>query len=200
MADLWPVTPEKPVPVDPLEPPTSAPYFFDGTYYDDPVRGVVFREFISEPEFGGWVTVEVWQTIRQREAHSFRLASISAAFMALIILAAGAVVWFGIDLGLRPLLALTEAVSARSPDDLKPIKRPIPPEVSSLVRAMNRLFERLSAAFAARDVLISNAAHQARNPIAGIQAQAEAAESAPNEPELRVRIASLAEAARRRAA
>ena len=187
----------KPVPDIPLEPPTSTPHFFDGTYYDGSVRGVIFREFISEPEFGGWVTVEVWQTTSQREAHSLRLASLSAAFMAVIILAAGAVVWFGINLGLRPLLELKEAVSARSPGDLKPIKRPIPPEVSSLVQAMNTLFGRLSATFAERDVLISNAAHQLRNPIAGIQAQAEAAESAPNEPELRARVAGVAEAARR---
>ncbi|MGI9502927.1 MAG: sensor histidine kinase [Geminicoccaceae bacterium] len=187
----------KPVPAEPLGPPDGTPFFFDGTYYDDPVRGVVFREFISEPEFGGWVTVEVWQTIRQREAHSLRLAILSAVFMAVIILAAGAVVWFGINLGLRPLQDLKEAVSMRSPDDLKPIKRSIPPEVNSLVLAMNRLFERLSTAFAERDVLISNAAHQLRNPIAGIQAQAEAAEGAPDEPELRARVAGVAEAARR---
>ena len=187
----------QPIPDDPIEAPSGAPLFFDGTYYDDPVRGVIFREFISEPEFGGWVTVQVWQTTSQRQTHSLRLAGIAAAFMAVIILAAGAVVWFGINLGLRPLLELKEAVSARSPSDLKPIRRPIPPEVGSLVSAMNRLFERLSAAFAERDVLISNAAHQLRNPIAGIQAQAEAAESAPTEQELRARVADVAEASRR---
>ena len=176
-----------PVPDQPIGPLTNAPSFFDATYYDDPVRAVIFKEFISEPEFGGWVTVQVWQTNSRREAHSLRLAGLSAAFMAVIILAAGAVVWFGINFGLRPLLELREAVTMRSPDDLKPIKRPIPPEVNSLVDAMNRLFGRLSAAFAARDALISNAAHQLRNPIAAIQAQAEAAESAPNEQELRAR-------------
>ncbi|MGI9500950.1 MAG: sensor histidine kinase N-terminal domain-containing protein [Geminicoccaceae bacterium] len=187
----------QPEPDRPIDPPTSAPQFFDGRYYDDPVRALVFREFISEPQFGGWVTVQVWQTVRQRHAHSLRLTGLSAMFMALIILAAGAAVWFGINLGLRPLLELKEAVAQRSPDDLGPIKRPVPPEVSSLVAAMNALFERLSMAFAARDALISNAAHQLRNPIAGIQAQAEAAESAPDEQELRVRVASVAEAARR---
>jgi two-component system sensor histidine kinase TctE len=62
---------------------------------------------------------------------------------------------------------------------------------------MNALFERLSSAFATRDAFISNAAHQLRNPIAGIQAQAEAAESAPDEYQLRERVAGVAEAARR---
>ncbi|MEM7042351.1 MAG: sensor histidine kinase [Pseudomonadota bacterium] len=187
----------QPAPNGSIGPIESVPQFFDATYYDDPVRAVIFREFISEPEIGGWVTVQVWQTVRQRHAHSLRLAILSAAFMATIILAAGAVVWFGINLGLRPLLELRNAVSLRSPDDLRPIQRPIPPEVSSLVEAINSLFARLSAAFSAREALISNAAHQLRNPIAGLQAQAEAAESSPTEPELRARVADIAEAARR---
>ena len=180
-----------------IAPPTYQPQFYDGAYYGDPVRVVMFREFISEPEFGGWVTVQVWQTVRQRQAHSFRLVGLSSAMMALIILSAGIIVWFGINLGLKPLLNLREAVAQRSSEDLGPIRRPVPPEVNSLVAAMNALFGRLSSAFAERDALISNAAHQLRNPIAGIQAQAEAAETAPDEAELRQRVANVAEAARR---
>jgi two-component system sensor histidine kinase TctE len=186
-----------PEPLEKVEPPASQPQFYDGVYYGDPVRVLTFREFIAEPEFGGLVTVQVWQTKRQREAHSWRLVGVSAAVMAAIILSAGAIVWFGINLGLKPLSDLREAVERSSPDDLGPIRRPVPPEVSSLVAAMNALFARLSSAFAQRDAFISNAAHQLRNPIAGIQAQAEAAMSAPNEAELRDRVASVAEAARR---
>jgi two-component system sensor histidine kinase TctE len=62
---------------------------------------------------------------------------------------------------------------------------------------MNDLFGRLSDAFAARDVFIANAAHQLRNPIAAIRAQAEAAEAAPEGADLRARVADVAEAARR---
>jgi len=186
-----------PVPEGKVAPPTDKPQFYNGTYYDDPVRVLMFREFISEPEFGGWVTVQVWQTVSQRERHSWRLVGLSAALMAVIILSAGAVVWFGINLGLRPLMDLRDAVARRSPDDLQPIRRPVPPEVNSLVATMNALFDRLSKAFAERDAFISDAAHQLRNPIAGIQAQAEAAETAPDEPALRGRVANVAEAARR---
>jgi two-component system sensor histidine kinase TctE len=186
-----------PEPLEEIAPPTNRPQFYDGVYHGDPVRALVFREFISEPEFGGWVTVRVWQTIRQREAHSLWLVGLSGAMMAALILSAGAVVWFGINHGLRPLLELREAVARRSPDDLGPIRRPVPREVGSLVAAMNALFERLSGAFAERDAFISDAAHQLRNPIAGIQAQAEAAESAPDDAELRDRVANVAEAARR---
>jgi two-component system, OmpR family, sensor histidine kinase TctE len=175
----------------------GVPTFFDSDYFGDPVRVVVLREYISEPQFGGWVTVQVWQTVRQRDALSLQLAVQAVGLMTIVIVAAGALVWFGINYGLKPLLDLRAAVEERSPDDLGPIRRPVPREVRSLVAAMNDLFERLSEAFAARDVFIANAAHQLRNPIAAIRAQAEAAEAAPEGADLRARVVDVAEAARR---
>jgi two-component system, OmpR family, sensor histidine kinase TctE len=175
----------------------GVPTFFDAESFGEPVRVVVLREFISEPQFGGWVTVKVWQTVRQRDALSLQLAAQTGSLMTIVIAAAGAFVWFGINYGLKPLLDLRTAIESRSPDDLGPIRRPVPREVRSLVAAMNDLFGRLSNAFAARDVFIANAAHQLRNPIAAIRAQAEAAEAAPEGVDLRARIADVAEAARR---
>ena len=187
----------EPIADRPVREVSNDPLFYDATYYDEPVRALVFREYIVEPTFGGWVTVQVWQTVRQRSALSFRLVEISGYMMAIIIVTAGLVVWFGINLGLEPLMSLREAIALRSPDDLSPIRRPVPNEVSNLVAAMNALFTRLSKAFAERDAFISDAAHQLRNPIAGILAQAEAAENAPDHDELRSRVGQVGEAARR---
>ena len=117
--------------------------------------------------------------------------------MAIIVAVAGAIVWFGIQLGLQPLLELRAAVARRSPQDLSPIRRRVPREVEALVAAMNTLFGRLAGAFSERDAFISAAAHQLRNPVAGIQAQAEAALGARDEAGLRRRVAEVAEAARR---
>ncbi|WP_206456224.1 sensor histidine kinase [Aurantimonas marina] len=178
---------------------SGVPTFFDAQYFDASVRAVVLREFISEPQFGGWVTVKVWQTVRQRDALSLQLAMEASTLMAVVIVAAGAFVWFGINFGLRPLLQLREAVERRSPDDLSPIRRSLPREVKSLVAAMNALFRQLSDAFAARDAFISSAAHQLRNPIAAILAQVEAAEAAPTDADLRKRVTEVAAAARRTA-
>lgn len=176
---------------------SGIPFFYDSVSLGEPVRAVTLREFIAEPQFGGWVTVDVWQTVNQREALSLQLLAQSIVLMTVVISAAGLLVWFGINLGLKPLLQLREAIAARSQDDLGPIRRAVPKEVRSLVGAMNSLFARLSEAFALRDAFISDAAHQLRNPIAAIQAQAEAATTAPSEPELRNRVAELAETARR---
>lgn len=173
------------------------PFFYDFVSLGEQVRAVTLREFISAPQFGGWVTVDVWQTVKQRDALSMELLIQSIILMTVVISSAGLLVWFGINRGLRPLLKLREAISARSQDDLGPIRRAVPKEVRSLVGAMNSLFARLSEAFALRDAFISDAAHQLRNPIAAIQAQAEAATTAPTEPELRSRVTELAETARR---
>ncbi|QCO57944.1 sensor histidine kinase (plasmid) [Pseudorhodobacter turbinis] len=182
---------------DTAEIDTGIPYFYDATSFGQPVRVVTLREFIAEQEFGGWVTVDVWQTKIQREALSLQLFGQSVVLMAVVVSAAALLVWFGINLGLRPLLQLREAVAERSDGDLRPIKRVVPKEVRNLVGAVNSLFARLTEAFALRDAFISDAAHQLRNPIAAIQAQAEAATTAPNEAILRQRVTKLAETARR---
>lgn len=175
---------------------SGIPYFYDAINQGRRVRAVAMREFIAEPQFGGWVTVDVWQTVNQRDALSLELLSQSIALMTAVLGAAALLVWFGINIGLRPLLQLREAVALRSPNDLGPIRRKVPKEVRSLVGAMNALFARLAEAFALRDAFISDAAHQLRNPIAAIQAQAEAATTAPDEAELRARVTALAETAR----
>lgn len=174
----------------------AAPYFFDSVSLGSPVRAVVLREFISEPQFGGWVTVEVWQTISQRYALSRKLVTQSFMLLGSLLLTAALILWFGIQLGLKPLLDLRDAIGQRSADDLRPIRRWVPPELRPLVQTTNSLFERLAGAFALRDGFISDAAHQMRNPVAAIQSQAEAAISAPTEAELRARVADLADSAR----
>ena len=172
------------------------PVFFDSISLGRPVRAVVLREFISEPQFGGWVTVEVWQTVTQRRALSRELLIQSVILLGSVLLTAVLILWFGIQLGLKPLLDLRDAIGQRSADDLRPIRRWVPPELRPLVATTNSLFERLSEAFALRDRFISDAAHQMRNPVAAIQSQAEAAISAPTEAELRSRVADLADSAR----
>lgn len=187
---------------DPPDPPegmaaeSGAPMFYDSVSLGHAVRAVTLREFISEPQFGGWVTVEVWQTTTQRRALSRELVVQSIMLLGSVIVTAAIILWFGIQLGLKPLLDLREAIGQRSADDLRPIRRWIPPELRPLVRTLNSLFDRLSKAIALRDGFISDAAHQMRNPVAAIQSLAEAAISAPNETELRSRVQDVAESAR----
>ncbi len=180
------------------KPTSGKPTFYNALYRGDPVRVVALREFISEEvRQAGWINIRVWQTVNQRDALSQKLVVRSAIIMLFLMAAATAAVWIAVNKALKPLLDLKDAVEHRSPDDLTSIRRPVPDELKSLVASMNTLFARLRSAFAERDAFISNAAHQLRNPIAGIQSQAEAAAQSKTEKDLRARSRDVAEAARR---
>jgi len=183
-------------PRPPVELTGKGPYYFDSEFRGEPVRVVTMREITYDTSPDQTATITVWQTVNQRKRLSLELALGAAVLLTVLLLIGGLVVWFGVNLGLRPLIELRDAVRLRSPVDLKPIMRPVPREIVDLVSALNNLFGRLNAAFAARDVFISNAAHQLRNPIAGLLVQAQAAASAKSPDEQRTRIEGVVQAAR----
>lgn len=188
---------DAPQPDRDLDLPGGVPVFFDAEYHGEPVRAVILREFISDPDFDGWTTVQVWQTVTQRQALSMTMLVQSATVLLLLLIAAAALVWFGIRRGLAPLTDLRAAMALRHTNDLRPIRRPVPREAEPLVRTINNLFQRLTAELERRNSFISNAAHQLRNPVAAIQAQAEAARDSHALTDRAERLQDLTEATRR---
>lgn len=174
---------------------SGAAHFFDFTYNGTPVRAVALREFIADPFFDGWTTVVVWQTTTQRRKLSLTILQQALGIIALVLVTAAATVWIGVSQGLRPLTDLREAVALRSPEELGPIRRVVPAEVRPLVGTMNSLFARLQAELQRRNSFIANAAHQIRNPVAAISAQAEAALSTKDAALREARLQDLHEAA-----
>ena len=173
------------------------PVFFDSVYRDQAVRVIASREFVAALETPDWVTIYVWQTTIGQKRLLLELASSAFVTMMIMLLSTALIVWFGVKFGLKPLLDLQSAIKKRSADDLARIKRTVPMEVSSLVNSMNKLFDQLRSAFAERDDFIANAAHQLRNPIAGIQSQAEAAERSKNLESMKQRVGDVVTAARK---
>lgn len=174
----------------------NVPAFFEATYRGHSVRVVRLTERATMDAVSGYATVTVWQDLAARESLARQLALRAALLMGSLILTVAAVVWFGVNLGLKPLTDLEEAIARRSSDDLSVIRRPVPREAAGIVRTLNHLFGQVSRAIAARDVFISDAAHQLRNPIAGILAMAEAARDAGSPAEARARTQELVAAAR----
>lgn len=170
------------------------------TYFDVVHRGKAVRVLRMKHEatiggLSGMFTVTVWQDKSVREMFAHALAVRAFAVMAALIGSVALVVWFGVNLGLRPLLDLEEAISERSPQDLSPIRRPVPKEVRGLVQRLNHLFGQTRDNIALQDRFISDAAHQLRNPIAGIRALGEAVKSARSLDVARARAGDLVEAA-----
>jgi two-component system sensor histidine kinase TctE len=171
------------------------------TYYDVVHRGSAVRVLRMKDEASisgltGIFTITVWQEQSVREMFARSLALRAFAVMAVLIGTVALVVWFGVNIGLRPLLDLEEAISQRSPRDLSPIRRAVPKEARGLVRRLNHLFAETGDNMAAQDRFISDAAHQLRNPIAGIRALGEAVQSAQSLEAAQARADDLVTAAR----
>ncbi len=172
------------------------PIFFEAVYRGEDVRVVRLREAGEVDGITGISTVTIWQTFGARNQFVRELAVRAILLMASLIATVAAVVWLGINFGLRPLTDLQRAISRRSSDELGEIKRPMPPEVRGIVSTLNKLFGQLEMSIKARDVFISDAAHQLRNPIAGVLSMAEAVRSAPTSDDAAERTTELVDAAR----
>lgn len=177
-----------------LEPP--GPLYYDARYQGRDVRALRIQYVTTVGEVSGAFNVTVWQDAAVRQSFVREVVARSVALSVLVICAVGLIVWFGVGFGLRPLLELEDAIARRSPTELEPIRRDVPAEAKGVVKTLNALLERISRRISSKDEFISNAAHQLRNPIAGVLALAEAVESAPHPEAARTRSAELMEAAR----
>ena len=123
------------------------------------------------------------------EATLSRLVAVQLGVAAAALVAAVAIGWWLVRLGLRPLAqieATAEAIAAgqldrRVPGDEKPT------EVGRLAAVLNRMLGRIEAAFAARDAteaelrrsedrmrrFVADASHELRTPLAAVSAYAE---------------------------
>ncbi len=170
--------------------------FYDGVHQSRSVRAVRFTETMQVDGLNGDFTTTVWQDQSLLRARTWEFSLRSLQVMALLIVTVALVVWFGVHLGLRPLLDLEAAIGRRSGSELSPIQRAVPVEVGGIVQTLNRLFGQVSRSMTAQNEFISNAAHQLKNPIAGVLSLAEAVDTAPTPEEGQRRARDLLTAAR----
>ncbi len=171
------------------------PVFFKGLYRDDAVRVIRLTEHAFTEYLSGDSTVTVWQRQSARERFSRQLAFRAMALIGALLATLVVVVWFGVQIGLRPLTNLQDAIAARSADDLSTIRRPVPAEVQGIVATLNRLFSQVVASLDAHQAFISNAAHQLRNPAASVLSMAETVRDAKDDVERAQRVEELISAA-----
>lgn len=170
-------------------------YYFDGRHQSRDVRVLRFVDAMQIDGLTGDFTVTVWQDLELRSAIARDLSWRTFRVMASLFLAVGLIVWFGVRSGLSPLISLEEAISRRSPEDLTPIKRAVPIEASGIVAKLNDLLMQVTSTLKTKDDFISDAAHQLRNPIAGILAMSSAVQSAKSMEDVRDRSDDLVAAA-----
>ncbi|CAN0623217.1 two-component system, OmpR family, sensor histidine kinase QseC [Burkholderia multivorans] len=129
-------------------------------------------------------------SVRNRLAANVALRTLWPLIVLLPLL--GAAVWVIVGRGLAPLRRVTRAVEARRPEALDPLAdAPLPLEVQPLVRALNRLLARLSAALDTQKAFVADAAHELRTPLAAVQIQAQLVARAKDDDTRREALADL---------
>jgi len=169
--------------------------YFDAVYQGRDVRVVRFSDRMDIDGLSGEFTFTVWQDLSLRDGFVQSLSRRTYAVMTTLFLGVALIVWFGVRLGMGPLLDLEDAIARRSANDLTPIARPIPEEVRGIVGRLNELLTEMSATIRAKDNFISDASHQLRNPISGVLALSEAVAASKTEEDFKRRSADLTEAA-----
>lgn len=185
-----------PVPPEGLGTVADQQVFFDAVYRGTPVRVLRFTDVMTIDGLTGEFNFTVWQSISLRDGFVNSLTQRTFLVITTLVAALALIVWFGVRIGLRPLLDLQDAIAQRTPDDLTPIRRAVPQEAHGIVGTLNALLGELTSTLRAKDDFISNAAHQLRNPIAGVLAMSEAVKSARTIKDAKERSEALVAAAR----
>ena len=185
----YPPRPETAVPQD-------KPYYYMAEYRGELMRVLRMQERRTIGTMTGESVVTVWQRVSDRRAFARQLAQRSAAVIVCLMGVLSLLIWFGVQIGLRPLNDLQAAIEKRSPDDLGRIRRPVPKEVLGIVTTLNRLLSQMRHSIEEHQAFISDAAHQLRNPASALLALAETLPDVLDPAERVARQQDLIEAAR----
>ncbi|HJU24774.1 MAG TPA: sensor histidine kinase [Casimicrobiaceae bacterium] len=175
-----------PPPPEPLV--ARVPTFYSATVGDSAVRIAAMR---TDPGF----EIYVAETTNKRDRLVWEVILTGLLPSLILIIAAVALVWFGVSHGLAPLRKLRNELAQRSPDDLRALDLShAPSEVRPAIAALNRLFQRIRETRESQRRFLANAAHQLRTPLAGMQMQLELALREPTSESLRVTLGKMRDA------
>lgn len=161
-----------------LEPPPTAPGFYDFTSGGQQWRGFVLP--VPDKHWVIWVgerddvRYDLIDRIVRHTLFPFLLGS-----LALVLL-----VWVAIGWGLRPLQNMANVIRARHADSLEPLRLvPLPSELEPMQAAINRLLSQIDDLLRREHRFIADAAHEMRTPLAVLRLHAQNALEASNEAE-----------------
>ncbi len=150
----------------------SQPAFMDSHFRDRLTRAAV--QGVTSPR--GDITITVAETLSKRDSANRKILTAMILPNLLVIVATFLAVYVGVRKGLAPLDGVEREIATRSPRDLREIDTdPTPREIRPMLARLNALFSLLRNASAAQQRFLTDAAHQLRTPLAGLQTQIELA-------------------------
>ena len=127
----------------------------------------------------GATVVQAAQRVAAREFEAAEVAAKLVPVLILLVLLIGLLVVVALKRGLGPLKTTADHIGALTAQSLEPIPAAqMPRELHSMIRAINRLMQRLSEAFALQRRFVADAAHELRTPITALKLQVQLLERA----------------------
>jgi len=161
-----------------LDPPPTAPGFYDFVSGDEQWRGFVLP--VPEKQWVIWVgerddvRYDLIDRIVRHTLLPFLLGSLGLALL----------VWAAIGWGLRPLQNMADVIRARHADSLEPLQLvPLPNELEPMQAAINRLLAQIEDLLRREHRFIADAAHEMRTPLAILRLHAQNAQAASTDAE-----------------
>jgi len=158
--------------------------YANAQFRGDPIRIAVFSGAAASDTLSLAYRVAVAETTNARAKMARDILLRTALRQGILIVVAALIVWLAVTRALKPLHRLQEAVSRRSPDDLRPIRHRVPREVGGLVGTINDLVKRFGSSISALRNFTANASHQLRTPLTVMRTQLAIARRATDRCEL----------------
>ena len=150
-------------------------------YSDLTVQNERWRVYAIATDTSVIQVAQPW-SVREKLARVAAVRVVGPMLLLLAVMAAVAA-WI-IAQAMRPLRSITTQIEHRDIHSLSPLAAAdLPTEVSPLVEELNRLLERLAAAFASQRAFVADAAHELRSPLTALSLQLQLLERARDESE-----------------
>jgi signal transduction histidine kinase len=150
------------------------------------IQGDNWRLYILPDTKSGY-TLEVAQKQNVRTALITRVLTTIFSPLVLLLPIIVILTWLGMRAGLKPLIAVSDAVGQRSSLDLTPLAlSQSPDEITPLLHSINGLLANLDYALSKERRFTDSAAHELRTPIAIFKTQAQTALKSTDDAERRM--------------
>jgi len=151
-------------------------HFYDDEYRDMPVRMAVLLQPVASSSAQGMSIIQVAETLELRQTLARQILVDTLWRQAVLVIVIVAVVVFVVQRATRPVRRLSQALTARSENDLSPLPaEDAPRELSPLVEATNQHMQRLSHLLEHQKRFVRDTSHQLRTPLAVLKTQVQSA-------------------------
>ena len=161
--------------------------------YDGPgFRQTATHRFYSDAALQGTIRITVAEPLAHRASVAREIQMGLGLPLLIVVPLALLSIVFAVKASLAPLRRFGERLDARNARDLSPVPGgDIPSEIAPVAATLNRLLDRLKAAFDAERSFAANAAHELRTPLAGAIAQVQRLQSETGDTAAKARAAEI---------